>query len=91
VSEGATKAIWMHLLKEGGRWTCAELRDALKEIPGHTVDVTLSRMTTRGLLNRFEKQAGCTSSSYGITRNCKVPYGVHLADLMGAGVVREPA
>lgn len=86
---GQTRTLWLRMMAEGGRWAATELADACGESSARKVAQSLNRMGAAGALKRFEKQVKGDRLKFGVTKDCTVPYGITLADLMAVGVVKE--
>lgn len=84
----STKQIWLLMLREGGRWSIGETIEAAGL---RAAKQTVPMMASTGSLVRFEKEKKGDRIRYGVTKNCKVPTGVTLAELMEVGVVKEVA
>lgn len=91
MSQGATKAVWMHMLKNGGRWSCSELSRAIVGVSLHSVEIAVGAMSERGFIKRYERRSHSDRITFGVTKDCKVPNGVQLCELMAAGVLKEEA
>ena len=91
MNDSPTKAVWLHLLKQGGRWSCAELAYALANQSHHNIEQALSRLSTDGFIRRYDKKVKGDRVTFGVTRECKVPRGVVLAQLIDVGVLRDAA
>lgn len=72
---GIVKDAWMHMLKDGGRWTAAEIKEQF----GRDIHATLNRMAAQGYAVQFGD--GRNRVKYGVTPDCKVPIGVTINDL----------
>lgn len=75
-----TKAVWFLLGMEGGRWTVGEILDTIEtNWPRNAARYQIGDMAATGLLARFEDpERGLT---YGVTRACKIPRGLTLAEI----------
>ena len=76
LTTGTTRTLWLHMLKEGGRWTATELA-AETRTDRRQADRLLRQMATIGHAVKFEGEP----SSFGVTPDCRVPREVTLADL----------
>lgn len=82
-NKGISRAVWLLMLREGGRWRPPELSKSLSQ---HMDGSTLTAMVNTGALRRFPL-LGKKGSEYGVTLGCKVPIGVTLKDLVEAGAL----
>lgn len=81
----STRAIWLLLLKEGGRWSVNEISTELGYgDPGLLCRFT-HQMCERGYLKRH-KQPG-ERHQYSVDRTCKIPLSLTMGELMDAGAV----
>jgi predicted ArsR family transcriptional regulator len=76
-----TRAIWLLLLTEGGRWTVAEVANELGVDTNHVCQY-VAQMAGRGFLRRFEGK----KLQYAVDKTCRVPMFITMGDIMGAGV-----
>jgi hypothetical protein len=65
------------------------IRPLAGEISSVEVAQSLYRMAAGGMAKRYE--TGRRNVVFGVTRECKVPRGVSLADLMSLGVLKDKA
>lgn len=79
--------IWMHLVKEGGRWSVAEIAEAIRMKPV-AVNNALYRMFEQQMVDRRQRKDGYERVSFGVTVKCKIPLGVTLSALEKLGVLR---
>jgi len=84
------KRVWLHLLAEGGRWSIAEISDAT-HIDNGAVNSGLYRMSLQGMVMQHPTNRGRARTEFGVTKACKIPLGVTLAELQSIGIVREGA
>jgi hypothetical protein len=89
-----TKAVWFLLGLEGGRWGTGEIFDKLKPSGWNRRNAAkyIADMAYSGLLERYPGAEGRVS--YGVTRSCKIPRGLTLAEieqLSGIRFVEEAA
>jgi len=81
VNEGLNARVWLHMLREGGRWSAAELSRAC----GYAdVQGVLSSMKKRGFAVSYEKSEAERRTTWGINASCKVPRGVTVQDIIDA-------
>ena len=85
-SNSMTKTAWMQMLREGGRWKPQELGQIIDPIGRINVSALLNRLVVSGLVHRFPIE-GTVHFSYGVTKDCRIPSGVTLTELTGAGAV----
>ena len=90
IRTGTTKAAWLFLLREGGRWTAVDIADELGDSNQEVMQM-IAAMVSGGLVRRYEKQKPCAYLTYGVTAACKVPRGVTIAELAECGAVRLAA
>lgn len=85
--KGITCTVWLHMLREGGRWKVGELA---QEVDRDQTELRglLRSMNNSGHVARFEKDGEAKWVQYGITAACKVPVGVTLAEMASAGGIR---
>jgi predicted ArsR family transcriptional regulator len=87
-NNGTTREVWLRMLADGGRSTANEIAEDLS-ICSMGVAQSLCRMAAGGMAKRYE--TGRRNVVFGVTRDCKVPRGVSLADLMTVGVLKDAA
>lgn len=88
IRTGMARAIWMHVCREGGKWTAQEIAQHLGQ-PRQKVSLTMHRMATHmGSLRRYSTNR---PTKFGVTSACKVPQGVSLDDLASLGALRVEA
>lgn len=87
---GVTKRIWLHMLREGGRWDADEVADLVKGKRPAVVK-GLNAMATCGSVKKFSKVAG-KRVQFGVTPDCKIANGVTIAEILAAnlGALAEP-
>jgi len=78
VKDSAT--IWKHVLHEG---ICAtdEVARALC-MPQPMVMKSLNQLAKYGSLKRYEREEGSDFMRYGVTKECKVPQGVTVREVL---------
>lgn len=82
---GLVREIWLHICREGGKWTPEEIA-ARFDLPRQKAALTMHNMAGRcGSLQRF-KQGG--RAQFGVTKDCKVPQGLSLDELVSIGAIR---
>lgn len=85
------RVLWLHMLRAGGRWSCAELRSTFPAASKKNVEMALERMAKAGFIRRFDKSIKGDRVTFGVVKDCKVPRGVALNELAAVGVIREAA
>jgi ribosomal protein L13E len=83
----STKAIWMHLLREGGRWSVREVAKALKSDAVLTSQ-NMMKMRANEYLVSFPRTRHKNGVAFGVTKECKVPRGFTVEELGKCGLVR---
>lgn len=83
---GVVKDIWLHICKEGGRWTPEEIAQELG-LPRESARVVMTSMQRRQGALTVTKNSN--RLSFGVTADCKVPMGVTVRDLAGVGVIPQ--
>lgn len=81
-----TRVIWLLLLKEGGRWSAAEIAVHLESDPEY-VSRFASVMKSRGFLRRHERGATRKKFEYSVDRSCRIPRAVTMGDLIDTGAM----
>lgn len=75
-----TKAVWFLLGKEGGRWTVTEILAKVETTwPRNAARYQIGDMASKGLIKRYRGDEG--EIRYGITRACKIPRNLTLAEV----------
>jgi hypothetical protein len=74
---GYTAKAWQ-TVASGGLWTMGEIRKACSQYDGHLIDNAVRSMVSSGMLVRHEGD----SPRYGVTKDCSVPRGLTLGELM---------
>ncbi|MCC2632164.1 MAG: hypothetical protein K0S48_50 [Ramlibacter sp.] len=87
---GIVKAVWLHLLTEGGRWRHAELADLLG-CDRARMDSVLCGMLKRDYLVRFRDNSRKNGVAYGVTPACRIPGGITLQELSASPVATARA
>lgn len=80
--------IWLHLVKEGGRWTAPELAAAL-ELKSAQVMSAVNAMYLRQYIQRHDVPGavgGTAQYQYSVTAKCVTPAGLPLQYLFDAGL-----
>lgn len=81
MSETTTAAMWCHMLKQGGRWTAAELMPVSQRTRDNT-DNLLASMVRAGLVIGYRSGSRKNGRAYGVHPECKVPRGITLAQVL---------
>jgi hypothetical protein len=84
--ESLNKRAWLLMLTEGGRWSMAELADALRV--QNSLSGRVWRMCQQGMIVRHEKGIGRSRVGFSVTRDCRIPHGVTLEDLIKCDVIK---
>lgn len=74
-------AVWLMMLKEGGRWTATEVGDRLG-IDQTAAASALRAMHEFGTVQKWERSEHNDRVRFGVTNACKVPRGVVLRDIL---------
>ena len=77
------RATWLHMLKEGGRWSARELADEL----GHDSDKVRNALVTLfqgDAVKRYSVPGHFSASNYGVTDDCVAPKFVTIKELSEA-------
>jgi hypothetical protein len=90
MQNGQTKAVWLLIAREGGRWSVREVTDTLGD-DFDSVSQGLHRMAQLGCLTHYPRTTQRNRVTFGVTAQCKVPQGVTLADLLAIGVLKVAA
>ncbi len=85
-STSVPKLVWLHILKEGGRWSTSDIRKATNE-DGTLISQAVKDMSDNGYLIRYDRKAFGEALAYGVTAACKVPRGVTIADLLECDLI----
>jgi DNA-binding HxlR family transcriptional regulator len=80
-----TRAIWLLLLKEGGRWSVNEIGSELGAADPSLLCRFMHQMCERGYLRRHTSPR--ERHQYSVDRTCKIPLFLTMGDLMDAGAV----
>jgi predicted transcriptional regulator len=76
-------AVWLAMLKQGGRWTAAEV-GALIGTDQSAAGTALRSMSDFGTVHRWDRSDTNDRVRYGVTADCKVPRGVAVKDIAEA-------
>lgn len=75
-------AVWLMLLKEGGRWSAAEVGERVG-MDQTAAATNLRFMEEFGTVKRWARGDKPTDRvRFGVTAECKVPRGVKLSDIL---------
>lgn len=77
---GINVQVWLKVAT-GGRWSVTELNEALPQLPAKAVDGSARQLAAAGMLDLHHGDAGL---SFGITRDCTVPRGITVAQVLQA-------
>lgn len=75
-------AVWLMMLKEGGRWTAAEVGARLG-LDQTAAASALRAMHEFGTLQKWERSEANDRVRFGVTDDCKIPRGVVVRDVAG--------
>lgn len=78
---GDSAALWLAILKEGGRSTSGEAAAATGRKPTGLNSV-LDSLARAGSLRKYPAPAGHHGVRFGVTADCIVPHGVSVADIL---------
>jgi hypothetical protein len=78
---GASKEIWLHLLKAGEWQTVPEIKQALPELVVSNLSASLDDMARAGTVS-FKKQG--LLRAYAVVTTSRISRGITLKELMGA-------
>jgi hypothetical protein len=83
---GITRKFWLHMLHSGGHWSARELRDLLcpHDYDAHAAEQLLRNLLQSGAVKRFRSAERKNGVAYGVTRDCVIPAGVNLKDVLSA-------
>lgn len=73
------QTIWLKVA-EGGKWTLAEIRQAVPTVSEKSVKSALREMANSGALTEYED----SPLRYGVTPDCTVPRGLTLVEVLRA-------
>lgn len=74
-------AVWLMMLKEGGRWTAAEVGQRLA-IDQTAAASALRAMHEFGTVQKWERSPANDRVRFGVTPACKIPRGVTISDVI---------
>lgn len=86
---GITGKLWLALLKEGGRLTAVETADLVKEADRANARVVLFGMAELGSVRKYDPPTGKHGTRFGVTRECKVPAGITIGDILACDLPGE--
>jgi predicted transcriptional regulator len=75
-------AVWLMMLREGGRWTAAEVGERLS-LDQTAAAGSLRSMYEFGTVQKWERSETNDRVRYGVTVDCKIPRGVTVKDVAG--------
>ncbi len=82
-----TTSIWLHLLREGGRWRASEVAIHM-DIEDNVARPTLNSMALSKAVVKYRLNG--KHVEYGVTDECKVPLGVSIKALRENGIKVSP-
>lgn len=74
------RKLWLWLLYDGGAWTATDLASHMQQDRDETF-WQLYAMAKRGLVEKLAPLAGSRANRFAVTGTCKVPYGIHVAEV----------
>jgi hypothetical protein len=74
------RQLWLWLLYDGGEWTASDLAAHLQQDRDDTF-WQLYAMAKRGLVDKLPPLEGSRANRFAVTGTCKVPYGIHVAEV----------
>jgi hypothetical protein len=77
---GIIKAVWLHMLVEGGHWNANEMADLMR-CCRKRMDSVICGMVKRGYLAKFREGERKNGAAYGVTLACRIPSDITLRDL----------
>ncbi|HYF16317.1 MAG TPA: hypothetical protein VEA40_00510 [Ramlibacter sp.] len=80
---GGTRELWLLMLRQGGRWSTRELRDANPALDPGAVPAMLKSMASSGSVKKLEDDKVLR---FCVTKDCRIPHGVTLDDLLSADI-----
>lgn len=83
------KAIWVHLVTEGGRWVPREVSAALPRLGHVHMSATLIHMYRAGMAARFPVPGQIERYAYGVTRDNRIPASLTVAELLSMRLAAE--
>ena len=85
---GIGRRAWLYMLREGGYWTSSELAGVFN-YDEKDMRVCLSGMAKADSLKRKPLADAKNRTSFGVTRDCSLPRGLRLQELIDAGAIKE--
>jgi predicted transcriptional regulator len=76
-------AVWLMMLKQGGRWTAAEIGVHLGTDQSSAA-TALRAMVEFGTMARWDRSETNDRVRFGVTADCKVPRGVSVKEITEA-------
>jgi hypothetical protein len=82
MTNGFTARAWLHMLREGGRWTAAELCEAV-DTRDSDASVYLKAMVAANSCRRHDKtEAKGSRVQFSVGPECTIPRGVTIGDVI---------
>lgn len=82
MNNGIQKKIWLHICKEGGKWSVEETAQSLN-LEKSRCNTAMHNMASRAsMLVRSYDDRGRTV--FGVTADCTVPFGMTVDEIAGA-------
>ena len=91
--DNMSAAMWLHMLKHGGRWTATELSRFTHDNRDRA-DTMLNAMARRGIVSSYISGKRKNGRAYGVHLGCRFPRGVTLEQVLqaaGVGTGQAPA
>lgn len=86
---GISSKMWLAMLKEGGRWSAAEIAkfSKLDAISAHQ---NLNSLCRTGALRKFDREASAANRvQFGITAGCAIPRGVTVGEILACSLHQQ--
>lgn len=81
--DNMTAAMWLHMLKHGGRWTATELCRFTHDSRDRA-DTMLNAMAKRGIVSSYISGKRKNGRAYGVHLGCTLPRGLTLEQVLEA-------
>lgn len=85
-ANGESSVIWLHMCREGGRWTPEEMAVVLNK-PREPVARKLHTMA--GKMKQLKRYKERGRAVFGVTPECLIPFGITVKELAEVGVLPE--
>lgn len=80
-------AVWLMLLKEGGRWTAVEVAARTRQ-DQTAAAASLRAMHEFGTVQKWDRSADNDRVRFGVTPACKVPRGISISDILACDLTQ---